>query len=246
MSKKIDEFLKLCSDKVQKNVTVVTPEDLGQDFFLHIGTDRMGSKVYIPKISERAANSEDHTVPRVTVSPTLMGCYIGYFQLFHQVLNYDPEYNDVFPKQGLYIHELKFDYALKPTNKLVFDGGRSDEHWLVTYDETTREYKPSVIGKMFISEIKIKQQTGEKNAVTASFRIEVNKKEGIRFSKNIFLKQGYWSVDGVSESEACSWDKDKNLVVRELTKAEYEADKKLSAAMLGFEVQNAKPSSLSW
>lgn len=242
MSPHMEAFLHLTTDKVAKNVTVVNHADIGQDFMLHISPDKMSNKPYIPWIGQRQANMEDRTVPRITVAPTLYGCYIGYAQLIPHFFQYHPDYDDV--KQGVYIHEIEFDEALKPNNKLVYDSARSDEHWLVTYDQETKAYRGKVIGKMFITEIKVRGVSGKEVIVSATFYVEINKPEGIRFSKNIFLNKGYHVIENVNDVDNCSWNKDKELVVKEISKAEYESAKRLTAAMLSINTQ--KPPFATW
>src|ERR1700741_3061096 len=76
-SEELTQWLETVSEKVRKNVTVVTPEEVKQDYFLHISTDT-SIKKFVPVIGRRQAYSEDRSVPRVTVAPTLLGCFIGY------------------------------------------------------------------------------------------------------------------------------------------------------------------------
>lgn len=237
MSPDIELFLKLSTDKVNKNVTVVSKEELGQNYMLHISPDKMNSKPYIPRIGHRQGQSEDRTIPRITVAPTLLGCYVGYAQWFMQFFNYNPRDNDIDSyRQGLYIHEIEFDEALKPNNKLVYDASRSDEHWLVTYSEQTKQYKGKIIGKMFIRDVTVKPVSGKFNVANASFYVEVNKPEGIRFSKNFFLRKGYWLIAGIDDSDFTFWDKDKNIVIKEVSKSDYDAAKNLHAALLSLSV----------
>ncbi len=243
MKPSMELFLKLTIDKVAKNVTVVTKEELGQDFMLHISPVKMNNKPYIPWIGRRQANMEDRTIPRITVAPTLYGCYIGYGQLILQCINYNPANHGDY-KQGLYIHEIEFDESLKPNNKLVYDASRSDEHWLVTYDEETKVYKGKVIGKLFITEIKTKPISGKEIVVAATIYVEVNKLEGIRFSKNIFLSKGYHVIENISEVHQCAWDKDKEITVKEISSSDYESAKRQSAAMLSLTVN--KPPFTKW
>ncbi len=236
-------FLRLLVDKVAKNTTVVTKEELKQNYMLHISPSKMNNKPYIPRIGTRQGLSEDRTVPRITVAPTLYGCYIGYAQLINQFFNYNPNNSDDY-RQGLYIHEIEFDEALKPNNKLVYDSSRSDEHWLVTYDEETKTYKGKVIGKMFISEIRTKANSGKLAIIEATIYIHVTKSEGIQFSKNIFLPNGYFIVQNISEVHNCSWDDDNKIKVLEINQTEFEAVKKQSAALLS--LTQDKPAFVQW
>lgn len=243
MNPSIELFLKLLTDKVAKNITVVTKKELDQEYMLHISPDRMNNKLYIPRIGQRQANMEDRTVPRITVAPTLYGCYIGYTQLIRQFFQYKPQNSDSY-KQGVYIHEIEFEHAIKPNNKLVYDSSRSDEHWLVTYDEETKVYKGKVIGKLFITEIKSKSISGKEIIVEATIYVEITKPEGIRFSKNIYLPKGYHVIENINEVHLCSWDKDKEIITRQIDKTEFESVKKQSAALLSLTAN--KPPFTQW
>lgn len=243
MSPHMETFLKLTTDRVARNVSVVSNKMIDQKFMLHISSDKMNNKPYVPWIGRRQAETEDRTVPRITVAPTLYGCYIGYAQFITQFFGYNPD-NDTGYKQGLYIHEIEFEEALKPNNRLVYDSTRSDEHWLVTYDLDTRTYKGKVIGKMFINELKVKPVSGKEVVVAATIYVEINKPEGVRLSKNYFLSKGYHVIENVDDANLCSWDKDKELSVREIGKAEYEAAKHHSAALLSLNID--KPPFVKW
>lgn len=245
MDKDMESYLTLVADKVSKNIQVVSKEDLGQDYMLHISSDRMSNKPYIPWIGRRQAHSEDRTVPRITVAPTLFGCYVGYAQLFIQFLNYNPDDKDLDSyRQGLYIHEIEFDQALKPNNKLVYDASRSDEHWLVTYSPETKQYRGKVVGKMFISDVTFQSVSKSVVSCSGTLYIEVNKSEGIRFSKNKFLEKGYYVAEFLPDADNSAWDKDKDINVRPISKAEYEAIKNQRAALLSF--STVKPPFASW
>lgn len=240
MPNEIEKYLELCSNRVKDNVEIVTANELGQNYFLHVSPDKMDRKKYIPQISKRQADSEDRTIPRITVADTILGCLCGYASFFSDILFYDPGVEDC--KQGLYIHEIEFDKCLKPNSKLVYDAKQSNEHWLVTYDKDTVEYKGKTIGKVFASSITI--VVGQKDNTLASLYIEVIKEEGIKFSKNIFLTKGYWIVKCPIRSDCMAWDKDKLVIAMPVSKDEYLGNKKLSAAMLSMNFD--KPSFTKW
>lgn len=144
----------------------------------------------------------------------------------------------------MYIHELEFEYALKPNTKLVYDTKRSDEHWFVTYSPDTRAYRGRVIGKMFIQEIRTYSRSKKETIAVASLFVEINKPEGIRFSKNLFLEKGYYSIEGIFDVDYCAWDDDKEIQVKVIDKSTYEKVKTQSAAMLSLSV--FKPPFLKW
>jgi len=232
--KQIEDALKLTNDKVAKNATIISNKDINQNFMLHISSENMSGKKYIPRISERQNPQEDRTLPRITVAPTIQGCLVGYAKFLHDAFNYYPgnEYLKNY-KQGVYIHEIEFEHCIKPSNKLVYDSSRSDEHWLITYNEETKEYKGKLIGKMFVSDINMKLKSNSFADINYIFYVAINKEEGIKLSKNIFLKKGYYKITDIAKDTAkVSWDKDKDFKVKEISKIEYQESKNLSAVML--------------
>ena len=72
----MQETIKLTNPKVAKNVTLVTPNEIGVSSLLHISLDKR--TILFPNISKRAGMTEDNTLPRVHTSITLAGCWAGY------------------------------------------------------------------------------------------------------------------------------------------------------------------------
>lgn len=149
MSKEqIETFLKIQTNLVKRNSEIVSTDDLGQNYMLHISHDNMSGKKYQPRIGERQDPGEDRTVPRITVSPYLIGCIHGFASSLNSLINYG--------KTGIfYIHKIPFEYCLKPTEKLVYDSLLSDEHWLVRYNQETTFYRPELVGKFVLTGLEI-------------------------------------------------------------------------------------------
>jgi hypothetical protein len=132
-------FLSLQSSEVKSNVEEVTPESLGQEFFLHIATDP--PKYFIPRMPYAAGMKENVTTPRITVSDHLLGCMNGYARVLTDFQN--PKHPHTYK-----INMFLFRYALRPSIKLVPDADVTDECWLVTYNDATRRYRAIEIGEM--------------------------------------------------------------------------------------------------
>lgn len=232
MINEIDYFYSLLPTKVKNNTKIVTKEEVGQDFFLHISNEKMSSKKYIPFISKRAALSEDRTVPRITVSPQLTGCIVGFVRLVYDQLYYDPN-DDRYKnyKQGVYIHAIDFEYALKPNNKLVYDQSLSNEHWLVTYNQDTREFKGRCIGKLFIQSVLCTTQIGKPTLNTIIGYIEISDDRIIQVTEKTKIGKGYYKFTMIQDKDF-SYKTDKFFIVEEVTKEEYSKNKELSAALL--------------
>ena len=227
-------FLDTLSESVKRNVSVITPEDNDNDgFMLHISKDTK-LKSFIPRIGTRQAKTEDRTVPRVTVAPTLLGCLIGYVAAHFDVqeLRSNGKKEELNYRGGWAIYGIPFEHALKPTKTMVYDSLNSDEHWLVSYSRETAEMIPEVFGKMFYRSITYIPKSGNDPDIEGKLYIEITREEGVRFSKNILLTKGYWIIEGPIAIKGSFWDKDKDFKATMITAADYESIKKESAALL--------------
>lgn len=237
----LETSLDSVSEKVRRNVTVVTPTDLDCGYLLHISSDT-NIRSFVPLIGRRQAPSEDRTVPRVCVCPHLLGCILGYSQAvddFHAGTTADAK-GKLESKGGWKIYGFHYEAALKPNSKLVYDALATDELWLTAYNPTTAEYKPVEMGKAFVRSIRYVARSGKHPVSDMELCVEVKHSAGLRFSKNIFLDQGYWVLEGPTESHVASWRSDREFVARKLTRAEYYSAKAASADLLSL------PASLLW
>ena len=169
---------------VKNNVTIVDGATFNKGLMYHIGTTDMSNKSYIPRIGERQGKTEDRTVPRVTVAPTLLGCIYGYATVVISGMD-----NNI---AGYYIHSLPFEYCLKPTKKLVFDQELTNEHWLVRYNKDTTVYKASRIGRVVVGKIDIKPRPKKSPEVTLTVLVEVNQE--MPFNEVETMAPGYYQV----------------------------------------------------
>ena len=234
MSKTIEDTLDVLNDRVRKNVVIVDNTETPTSYMLHIGAER--SPKYIPRIGHRQGNSEDRTVARVTVSPYLAGCFIGYGSMlsdfFHQnTLTGKNELQDW--KGGFYINKLPFEKALVPNNKLVYDQSATAEHWLISYSEETREYKSEMIGKVVFDSVTMTPVANGSYEVAYSLFIEV--KENLYFNPETLLEPGFYSVKLTHDQK--STYKNTKSVISPITMAMYKERKAIVANNLS--VNNA-------
>ena len=217
-------------DKVKRNVRVMTPADIGQNYLLHISTNNK-LKTMSPIIGRRQAKTEDRSVPRITTTPTLLGCMIGYAKMDDDfaLLGKEKSYLG-----GLIIYGLEFEAALVPNDKLVFDAERSGESWLVQYSPETAKYEPYEIGKIFCRSINYVAKNKEHPEGEGVFFAEINQAEGIRFSKNHYLKPGFWKMTGPSNMYGQDWRLDEAWTVEEIDKMTYLENKRSCADMLSY------------
>lgn len=187
---KLEQITLLYNNRVRRNVTVVTPEDLGVKYLLRLDRDKV--KTFTPWISQNQEDNEDRTVPRVVTSPYLLGCFIAVpFNL-----NYSSPYSRV--KAGLYIHAFEFKAALKVNEKLVFDADQTAETWLVSYDNKTRVFKPILAGSLLVNRYIVIPSDKYKNnsyKVIVNLYVHVAIDDGLPFNRKIFLEKGYHSLE---------------------------------------------------
>lgn len=239
---RMQAFLELHPEDVRSHLTVVTAEDVGQDYFLRV--DKNVPEKYIPNMPKSAMKKEDNTVPRVTVAPSLIGCIIGYFRSEHDVVyaGYGENPNDPF-RGGYAISRLNYELALKPDETLVPDQERSNEHWLVSYDENTIEYVPEQIGKCWYSDITYLNAGGDKLAVmklTLWLEVEI---DNFNLTPGTMLRTGYYEIKLWWRSlHGRNVNNDNVLHIYPRSKEEYFKQKQFSANLL----ELAPPAFTKW
>ena len=185
--KDLKETIALYGADVEKNLTIIEKEDLTLPFLLRV--DRELPKTFVPRMPKSAADSENSTVPRVVTADTLMGCICGHSDVFYPV---KARYaNEEFRNNAFKIVHFDFDYALKPTSKLVFDAEETGEMWLVAYDKATIQYHAVIHGEFFVNKVSIHPRGSEKlNHEFAEICIRITDTRGLMLTPKIHLERG--------------------------------------------------------
>lgn len=219
----IKSFFDIQSDKVRRNAEILSSEDVGQDFMLHI--DRKTPNYFIPQMPRRAANSEDNTTPRVTVSDNLIGCMIGYSEVAGDFLHNKTH--------GLYINKLNFNYCLGINDKLVFDSSVSGECWLVPYNKDNLRYKPETIGKMFVNKITFTRDEKRKYPLIEVLEVLIAIEDDItiRLNKDHNLSKGFYRL-----TVNLSHLDEKDLTITIISQSEFMKEKNVTASMLNLPI----------
>lgn len=216
---------------VKDNCKVVTNASLNQDYFLHIVKSKPKDDMFLPNVSTRTGYKENRTIPRVHVSPTLIGCIVGYAVTVDEVLYVADESF----KGGYYIYKIPFEYALRPNTNLVGDADESDEHWLIHYSEDTSSYKGELIGEFFIDELRV-VPTVKDNTIFSKYYVEIYTDQFL-LNKDEELSKGCHSFT-LKQSGS-------NVVLEDLStlnKADYVIAKNYNTTLLSFE----PPSFINW
>jgi hypothetical protein len=247
--KDMEAWLRLQSNSVQKNVTVVSSEEEGLEFQIHI--DRNSPEMFIPRIGESFGEDENDNVPRVTVAPTILGCIIGYSRCDSDFMTGSAVSKEEAPtdlyRQGYEINRLDYVHALKPTKRMVTHSRRSDEYWLVNYTEKYKEYKPTNIGEFYFMSMTFATKPGpaskDRPAASLTGYLKHTEKNGIYFTDSIKLVPGTYmftiELDSLYDNEGKKVSQKQTIIP--CGKEEYDKNKKLYAALL-----SDAPSFLKW
>lgn len=223
----IQQWLDLQPTPIRKAVEFVSAEEAGS--MLHMSLDG-DIKKFIPYVTRRAAEKENISVPRVSVAPTIMGCFIGYVAAWSDIQW--PDTRNKKHKNGWYLYDIPYEYAISPDKKQLFDVEKTDEHWLVTYSPETREYKGNIIAKMFYAELKMVPVAGMQPSYLVKLLVEVLRDEPIRFGGDVVLEKGCWCIEGPAPEAHGEWSNIKPYKVNKIGYGEYAKLKGLSADML--------------
>lgn len=244
----IKNYLSLQTKEVQANANIVDPSMMGVLWSMHI--DKNTPPVFTPRMPKSAMASENDSCPRVTVACTLLGCYIGYFRGEEDVANGSPRNegeSDHF-LGGYNISKLRFNQALKPKPKLVRDADRSEELWLVPYNDQNTEYKPIIIGKMFVSALSYLPVSGEYPNISITLYVQNTDTDGMWLDRKIKLDVGYYKVHVTWPSLFERSIYNEKTEVETISKDEFENRKRAVANFLNRHTDILKntPKYLSW
>jgi len=232
----LNEFLDTIAAHCRSELTPVEPTE---DFpvMLHISKDKT-IKEFIPAVSHRTVKKEDRSIPRICVAPHLFGCFVGYSSAYSEFYT-DPE-KKVW-HGGYYIYALPFTLAVEPSKKLLPDVANTDERWLVGYDETHRNIKPTIVGKCFIYALNL-VGAGEARRVDVTIYLEFKESDlssGLHLDELAFdsehsLKKGYYRIEICDNRDPVFWNRE-SISITQIPKVEYERAKNVTAGLLSFE-----------
>lgn len=237
--KEMQQYLDTIEEKKRKGIQVVTREEIGDLY--HISRDGK-IKEFIPFLTNRASNTEDRSIPRVSTAPSILACFIGYgaaladfdkgnFAEAHGLNDYDKDMGK--DLGGWYIYSFNYEAALRPSKHQVFDAPISDEIWLVPYAPEYSKYVPKIVGKVFYHQLNIVKHAKGCQRTVEMF-IEVSDRP-IKFSHEHTLTKGYWRIVGPEQANVKDYKDTKDFTVQEVSKSEYLSKKKITASLLSRE-----------
>lgn len=238
-SEAIEQWLSLQPANIKSSVKFSHVDEVGPLY--HVSLDG-GINKFIPFVTRRASNKENVSVPRVSTAPTIMGCLIGYMASWSDIAWPGDKIKSKKFKNGWYLYELSYEYCIKPNKKLLFDQENSDEHWLVTYTPETREYRSTIVAKLFYAEMKILPRTGKYPEHHVQLVVEVMREGGVRLGGDKVLDKGIWVIEGPLPEDPADWSNIKPYTVNKIGYGEYAKLKGLSADMLSLN----PPAAFKW
>ena len=190
--KDIEDQISLFPPDVAANVTIIRAKDLPIPYSIRI--DEKLPIAFVPRMPASAASLEKKTVPRVISAPTLIGCLTGHGHAIWLVTSRKlGEPGNNFYK----ISGFEFEYALKPTKKLVYDAEDSGELWHTTYNKETINYPHFNAGEMFIHKVStIVVGDAKVNKVEVEFLVKVLDNRGFLLTENKKLERGHYLIKG--------------------------------------------------
>jgi len=228
----MDRYLSTVPKAVEKNCEVVSADEIGRIHMVHISTNT-NIKAFIPMMSGRTMDKEDRSVARVCVAPELLSAMMGYGAAFYESTvpklkkDDDPKW-----KNGYHIYGLPFEYALRPDKKILPDANMTNEHWLVSYNKDTAEYKPVDLGIVFYGDIAIKRGANFTVDTDVELFIRVDHKDGLWFTPHQHLAKGFWYYRGYDAGSIRNYNGTKTVKAVPIEESEFMKKKRVVAATL--------------
>lgn len=200
-------FISLQIDEVGEHLEIVDPKQTNNSVYwgdsgnpgplpMYRIDKEVPAKLY-PNMPKSAMSSENTSVPRITCAPSIIGCMVGYFRAEQDLLD-SGRYGKDIKKQyrgGYQITTFDPELILKPSAQLVPDQGRSDEHWVVPFNEDHVEFIPRHIGKLFISRLTHVNVGGQNQPPVLEIEMWLENTEPLALGPNSVLSPGYWKID---------------------------------------------------
>jgi len=172
-------------------------------------------RIFSPKVSSRTLSSEDRSVPRVSTSTSLIGCLNGYQSMFTDMAGRARK-----NFTGLYtVYELPYQYAVKPSKKLLSDVETSDEYWLVSWKKETYSIRPNTVCEFTIPQVQTTYGSdGEDQRVTMFLKVLG---ESLYLTHDINLVKGYYEITLRNYDYDYPLENNNKIEVKEITENDY-------------------------
>ena len=172
-------------------------------------------KIFSPKVSSRTLGTEDRSVPRVSTSTSIVGCLNGYQSMFSDMAGRARK-----NFTGLYtVYELPYQYAVKPSKKLLSDVETSDEYWLVSWKKETYSIRPNTVCEFTIPQVQTTYGSdGEDKLVTMFLKVLG---ESLYLTHDVKLVKGYYEITLRNYDYDYPLENNNKIEVKEITENDY-------------------------
>lgn len=238
----IMSWLLLQSKEVQRNAEVRHFSQAGSQIRIDIKTP---SK-FTPRMPLSAFEGENNSCPRICTAPSLLGCMIGVgIGYIAKNFIYGKDFRDESNpyRGGCIISTFDYEWVVRPNKRLLEQGSRTDEHWLVAYAPEFSEYKPRKIGKAFCVGLQYgPADAGSANtAATETMVIHLEHKDprGLLIAPGKTIPPGMFEIrlrmkngKNVITGAVYSIHENNHITIKPISKSEYMVSKQQSAALL--------------
>lgn len=193
---------------------LVPAQDLNRPLY-HISMNP-NIKQFTPQVSKRTLDRENRSLPRISTSTSLIGCMNGYQSILPDM---EKRSNNNFT--GLYtIYELPFQYAIKPTKRVLPDVNISDEYWLFSWKRETYSVEPNIAAEFTVPKI---ETTFGNDGTDYVYHLYIHVKGSkLYLDQSHVLQQGYYHVTLKGYDSKFPLDKnDKQLQIQVLDERQY-------------------------
>jgi hypothetical protein len=192
-----DAFRTVHPAETLEELSVVSARENGRNFMLHLSRNK-NIKAMVPYVTTRTQAHEDRSIPRICVAPAIADCLIGYNGTVDEFQNREQAKSGDGSKTipwtgGWYIYAIPFEYALKPSENLLVDADKTNEHWLVSYSPQTWSYAPIRIGKLFYTQVGYQAGRGG-HATVVEMYIELDSPVRVPFCHDLMLEPGLYRI----------------------------------------------------
>ena len=172
-------------------------------------------RIFSPKVSSRTLSSEDRSVPRVSTSTSIVGCLNGYQSMFSDMAGRARK-----NFTGLYtVYELPYQYAVKPSKKLLSDVETSDEYWLVSWKKETYSIRPNTVCEFTIPQVQTTYGSdGEDQRVIIFLKVLG---ESLYLTHDVKLVKGYYEIILRNYDYDYPLENNNKIEVKEITENDY-------------------------
>lgn len=145
-------------------------------------------KVVVPAVAR--SPEMDQTIPAWSMPFTLKDLLRKYENFAHKFI-----YGDVDWKGGFYLFQARPAMIAKPTNGVAGFDSIIDTGWIIPYSPETKRCPVTLIGKVFVTEMRLQgiSKLGKARAHHTTIIVQIDEGHSVKLNAEAELDAGYWS-----------------------------------------------------